>query len=83
MLRALVDAPDNWLNLKRLELTVNVDNETSTQVYKTVGVRGADTFRGGKYVDSFFMARLNPGWRMTMRCPRRSAPCRGSEISGT
>lgn len=67
MLRALVDASDNWLNLKRLELTVNVDNETATRVYKRLGfevegTRRADTFRGGKYVDSFFMARLKPGW---------------------
>jgi putative acetyltransferase len=67
MLRALVDASDNWLNLKRLELTVNVDNETAIRLYKRLGfevegTRRADTFRGGQYVDSFFMARLKPGW---------------------
>jgi putative acetyltransferase len=67
MLRALVDASDNWLNLKRLELTVNVDNETAIRLYKRFGfevegTRRADTFRGGKYVDSFLMARLTPGW---------------------
>jgi len=67
MLAALVDASDNWLNLKRLELTVNVDNEAAIRLYKRFdfeveGTRRADTFRGGKYVDSLFMGRLRPGW---------------------
>ena len=67
MLAALVDASDNWLNLKRLELTVNVDNEAAIRLYKRFGfeVEGthrADTFRAGKYIDTFFMARLKPGW---------------------
>ena len=67
MLAALVDASDNWLNLRRLELTVNVDNEAAIRLYKRFdfeveGTHRADTFRAGKYVDTFFMARLKPGW---------------------
>jgi L-phenylalanine/L-methionine N-acetyltransferase len=67
MLAALVDTSDNWLNLKRLELTVNVDNEAAIRLYKRFdfeveGTHRADVFRGGKYVDTFFMARLRPGW---------------------
>ena len=56
-----------WDVLKRLELTVNVDNEAAIRLYKRCdfeveGTHRADTFRGGKYVDTFFMARLKPGW---------------------
>jgi putative acetyltransferase len=67
MLGALVDTADNWLNLKRLELTVYVDNEPAIRLYKrhgfeVEGVRRADTFRDGQFVDSLLMARLRPGW---------------------
>jgi len=64
---ALVDVADNWLDLKRLELTVYVDNEPAIRLYRKFGfevegTRRGDVFRDGKYVDSFFMARLRPGW---------------------
>jgi len=67
MMAALVDMSDNWLNLKRLELAVYVDNEPAIRLYRkfgfeTEGTRRADTFRAGEYVDSLFMARLRPGW---------------------
>jgi L-phenylalanine/L-methionine N-acetyltransferase len=68
LMAALVDAADNWLDLKRLELTVYVDNAPAIGLYKKFGfemegTRRADTFRDGRYVDSFEMARLRPGWR--------------------
>jgi putative acetyltransferase len=64
---ALVHLSDDWLNLKRLELTVYVDNEPAIRLYRKFGfemegTRRADTFRDGKYVDSYVMARLKPGW---------------------
>jgi L-phenylalanine/L-methionine N-acetyltransferase len=64
---ALVDVADNWLDLKRLELTVYVDNEPAIRLYQKFGfevegTRRRDAFRDGKYVDSFSMARLRPGW---------------------
>jgi L-phenylalanine/L-methionine N-acetyltransferase len=67
LLAALIDLSDNWLNLKRLELTVYIDNEPAIRLYQKFGfeVEGThrrDVFRGGKYVDSFFMAQLRPGW---------------------
>jgi L-phenylalanine/L-methionine N-acetyltransferase len=67
LMTALVHLSDNWLNLKRLELTVYVDNEAAIRLYGKFGfeVEGkyrADTFRDGQYVDSFVMARLKPGW---------------------
>ena len=66
LVAALVDAADNWLNLKRLELTVYVDNEPAIRLYKTFGfevegTRRADAFRDGKFVDCLMMARLRGG----------------------
>ena len=60
----LVDVADNWLNLRRLELTVYVDNEPAIRLYKKFGfeiegTRRADAFRDGVYVDSYAMARLH------------------------
>jgi L-phenylalanine/L-methionine N-acetyltransferase len=68
LMAALVDVADNWLDLKRIELTVYVDNAPAIALYRKFGfevegTRRADTFRDGKYVDSFEMARLLPGWR--------------------
>ena len=67
MMAALIDVSDNWLNLKRLELAVYVDNEPAIRLYRKFGfvvegTRRADAFRDGEYVDSLFMARLRPGW---------------------
>jgi putative acetyltransferase len=68
LMAALVDVADNWLDLKRLELTVYVDNSPAIALYRKFGfevegTRRADAFRDGQYVDSFEMARLRPGWR--------------------
>jgi putative acetyltransferase len=68
LMAALIDVADNWLDLKRLELTVYVDNAPAIALYRKFGfvvegTRRADTFRDGEYVDSFEMARLRPGWR--------------------
>jgi L-phenylalanine/L-methionine N-acetyltransferase len=67
LMAALIDIADNWLDLKRLELTVYVDNAPAIGLYRKFGfevegTRRADTFRDGQYVDSFAMARLRPGW---------------------
>ena len=63
LLAALIDAADNWLNIRRLELTVYVDNEPGIRLYKKFGfeiegTRRADAFRAGKFVDSLMMARV-------------------------
>jgi putative acetyltransferase len=70
LMSTLADISDNWLDLKRLELTVYVDNEPAIRLYRKFGfeVEGtlrADTFRDGTYVDSLFMARLRNGWDPT------------------
>ena len=63
MLAALIDAADNWLGLRRLELTVYVDNGPAIALYKKhgfaiEGTRRQDAFRAGTFVDSHAMARL-------------------------
>jgi putative acetyltransferase len=67
MMAALVDVSDKWLNLKRLELVVYVDNEAAVRLYRKFGfavegTRRACTFRDGEYVDTLIMARLRQGW---------------------
>jgi putative acetyltransferase len=63
MLGALVDTADKWLNLRRLELAVYVDNEPAIRLYKRFGfviegTRRAVAFRDGAFVDDHVMARL-------------------------
>lgn len=63
LLAALIDAADNWLAIKRVELTVYVDNAPAIRLYEkfgfeTEGRLSAFAFRNGDYVDAFTMARL-------------------------
>jgi L-phenylalanine/L-methionine N-acetyltransferase len=63
LLAALVDTADNWLDLKRLELTVFVDNEQAIRLYKKFGfevegTKRAEAFRDGQFVDAYGMARV-------------------------
>lgn len=64
LMRAALDLADNWLGLRRLELTVYTDNARAIALYRKFGfvVEGthrAFAFRDGAYVDAFSMARLN------------------------
>jgi len=64
-MEAVLDLADNWLNLRRLELEVTVDNEVALSLYRRFGfeVEGCKrqaVFRGGQFVDTFVMARLRP-----------------------
>lgn len=63
LLGALVDTADNWLDLRRLELTVYVDNAPAIALYErfgfvTEGTMRAHSFRDGRYTDTLLMARL-------------------------
>ena len=63
LLAALIDAADNWLAIKRVELTVYIDNAPAIRLYEkfgfeTEGRLKAFAFRNGDYVDAFTMARL-------------------------
>lgn len=63
LLAALIDAADNWLNIKRIELTVFTDNTPAIRLYEQFGfenegVLKAYAFRDGRYADAFTMARV-------------------------
>ena len=63
LMEAAIDLADNWLNLRRLELEVFVDNRAAISLYEKCGftIEGPlvdYAFRNGQYVDTYTMARL-------------------------
>jgi putative acetyltransferase len=69
LLTAVLDLADNWLGLRRIELTVHADNAPAIALYRKFGfeVEGthrAYAIRDGIYVDSLSMARLIEGPRI-------------------
>lgn len=63
MMAAVIDVADNWLNLKRLELSVYADNSRAIGLYERFGFERegfhpAYSWRNGAYADSISMARL-------------------------
>ncbi|MBE1276493.1 GNAT family N-acetyltransferase [Enterovibrio baiacu] len=65
LLEKVIDLADNWLNLRRIELTVYCDNEAAIGLYKKFGFEIEGTaigyaFRNGNYVNAYHMARITP-----------------------
>jgi L-phenylalanine/L-methionine N-acetyltransferase len=63
LLRELIMIADDWLNLRRIELTVYVDNAPAIALYKRNGFEIEGThrdfaFRSGTFVDAYAMARI-------------------------
>jgi len=63
LIAAIVDLADNWLNLKRIELEVYVDNVAAIHLYEKFGfvIEGTKrkyAFREGECVDTHVMARV-------------------------
>ncbi len=63
LLAAAIDLADNWLQVKRLELTVYTDNAAALALYgksgfEIEGTHKAYAFRNGAYVDAHTMARI-------------------------
>ncbi len=63
MLGEVIKLADNWLNLKRIELTVYSDNQKAIDLYLRHGfVHEGEAkcyaFRNGQMVDAHYMARL-------------------------
>jgi putative acetyltransferase len=66
LLEAALDLADNWLGLRRLELSVYADNAPAIALYRRFGfvVEGTSpqyALRNGVYVDALHMARLQSG----------------------
>ncbi|EIM26032.1 GNAT family N-acetyltransferase [Microvirga lotononidis] len=65
LLRELIMVADDWMNLRRIELTVYVDNTPAIALYKRHGFEIEGThkefaFRSGAFVDAYAMARIKP-----------------------
>lgn len=63
LMAAITDLADNWLNVQRLELEVNVDNPAAVRLYHKFGFEIEGTkrwhaFGDGRLADSHFMARI-------------------------
>jgi putative acetyltransferase len=63
LMAALIDIADNWIGLRRLQLTVNTDNHAAIALYQRAGFRQEgrlrqDVLRAGLYVDSLVMGRV-------------------------
>ena len=63
LMTALVALADDWLNIRRLELTVYVDNARAIALYERLGFEREGlhrdyAWRAGAYVDAVAMARL-------------------------
>ena len=66
LLRAALEMADNWLNIRRMELTVYSSNDVAIALYERFGFEVeaelADfAFQYGKYVTALCMARINTG----------------------
>ncbi|MGI4858068.1 MAG: GNAT family N-acetyltransferase [Janthinobacterium lividum] len=64
LMASAIDLADNWLNIRRVELTVYVDNDKAVALYKKFGfaIEGESidyAFRNGRYVNVYHMARLH------------------------
>lgn len=65
LLAAVIDLADQWLNLRRLELTVFTDNRAAIRIDEKFGFEIEGTardyaFRDGDFIDAHSMARLKP-----------------------
>ena len=63
LMEAVIDLADNWLNLKRVELSVYTDNARAIHLYEKFGfviegTRRAFAYREGEYADVYSMARV-------------------------
>lgn len=63
MMQAVITLADQWLDVRRLELSVFVDNHNAIRLYEKFGfvqegILREFAFREGAYIDAYAMARL-------------------------
>jgi len=66
LLQTITDLCDNWINVRRIELTVFVDNKAALALYQKFGFEIEGTspcfaVRDGKFVDVHHMGRVTSG----------------------
>lgn len=66
LLKTITDLCDNWINVRRIELTVFVDNAAALALYQKFGFKIEGTspcyaVRDGKFVDVHHMGRVTAG----------------------
>ncbi|MES2631911.1 MAG: GNAT family N-acetyltransferase [Pseudomonadota bacterium] len=65
LMTRLIDWADNWAGVLRIELHVHADNDRAMALYQAMGfvqegLHKAYSLKGGRYVDSYSMARMHP-----------------------
>lgn len=63
LMDAILDLADNWLNIKRVYLDVNIDNPAAVRLYEKFGfeiegTKRLHTYGDGRWADSYFMGRV-------------------------
>lgn len=65
LLTALLEVADNWMKLRRVELTVHADNQSAVILYEKLGFETEGllrdyAIRDGQFTDALTMARIRP-----------------------
>lgn len=63
LIETVLELADNWLDIRRIQIEVNVDNEQAIGLYQKLGFviegRAVDScFRNGEFIDTYYMARI-------------------------
>lgn len=71
LIETVLDLADNWLNVKRVQIEVNADNQQAISCYKKFGfeVEGeakCASFRDGKFINTLYMARIKCSGRIAL-----------------
>lgn len=65
LIEIVTELADNWLNVRRIQIEVNADNEAAISLYKKHGFeiegKAIDAvFRDGEFINTYYMARIRP-----------------------
>ncbi|MCF7480355.1 GNAT family N-acetyltransferase [Vibrio sp. J1-1] len=65
LIETVIELADNWLNVRRIQIEVNADNDAAIGLYKKHGfeIEGEAVdacFRDGEFINTYYMARIRP-----------------------